>query len=98
MYHADTTAKVNARVIAELQPIDMEEYFRDMLDDCYPPIKFGDMEWCPSMVLERVDPVAFRCGVSDAFDSDTMFEAADGGYYWQSEVDDIISEEEDNAK
>lgn len=98
MYHADTTAKVNSRVVAELQPIDMEAYTRELLDETQPEVVICGMHYPPSDVLEACDPVAFRCMVSDNFDSDTMFEATDGEYYWQSEVDDIIREEEDNAE
>jgi hypothetical protein len=49
---------------------DIEELYRDLLDECYPPVKFGQLEYSPSQVLESVDPVAFRVGVNEYADSE----------------------------
>ena len=90
--NATDNAKLNDRVGAELTPIDMEEYFRETLDECYPEVKTCGMTFQPSDILESCDPVAFRCGVSDAFDTDTMWESPDGTIYWRSEVEEIEAE------
>ena len=46
-----------------------EEYYDEMLDECYPPVKFGDLEYQPSIALYRLDEVAYRCGMNDYYDS-----------------------------
>jgi hypothetical protein len=57
-------------VETEGERVDIEELYRDLLDECYPPIKFGELEYSPSQVLEAVDPVAFRMGVGEYADSE----------------------------
>lgn len=50
------------------QRVDPDVYAEDydaLLDDCYPTIKFGDLEYSPSHVLREVDPIAYREGLLD---------------------------------
>jgi hypothetical protein len=49
----------------KLSDYEIEEQYKDMLDECYPPIKFGDMEYSPSYALYNLDPIAYRVGLSD---------------------------------
>ena len=49
---------------------------RDTLEDMYCEaldeqgmIHIGTLEYYPSFVLEKVDPIAYRCGLSDYYDS-----------------------------
>lgn len=51
--------------MAKLQDYEIEERFKDYLDECYPPIKFGDMEYQPSYALKELDPIAYRVWLSD---------------------------------
>lgn len=46
---------------------DVEDGFRDALD-CGDMVKIGSLEYLPSQVLEAVDPIAFRIGVSEYAD------------------------------
>lgn len=46
-----------------------EEYYDDMLDECYPAIEICGYEYAPSIALFRVDEVAYRCGMVDYYDS-----------------------------
>ena len=46
---------------------DVEDGFRDALD-CDDMVKIGSLEYLPSQVLEAVDPIAFRIGVSEYAD------------------------------
>ena len=46
-----------------------EDVYDDMLDDCYGPVRIGGLEYSPAMVLYRVDPIAYRCGMNDYYDS-----------------------------
>jgi hypothetical protein len=43
----------------------IEEEYEDMLNDCYGDIDVCGMKWPASLVLKRVDPIAFRVGLSD---------------------------------
>jgi hypothetical protein len=51
--------------MARLTDYEIEEQFKDYLDDCYPPVKFGDMEYAPSYALRELDPIAYRVWLSD---------------------------------
>lgn len=55
-------------VETEGEPVDVEELYRDLLDECYPEVKFGDLTYSPSLVLESVDPTAFRIGAIEYAD------------------------------
>ena len=80
----------DARILAELEPIDMEQYFRDLLDDTSEDIVILGMTYTPSNVLESTDPIAFRCCVSDSYDDETMYEASSGDYYWLDACQDLV--------
>ena len=43
----------------------LRESFNEMLDECHPPITIGSLTYSPSQVLEAVDPVAYRIGLSE---------------------------------
>jgi len=49
---------------------EMEDRYRDMLNDCYDEVRIGDLTYMPSDVLEHVDPIAFRCGLVDYIDAE----------------------------
>lgn len=55
---------------------ELEQSFDEMLDDCYPVIKIGEMTFSPSQVLKNCDPVAYRVSVSDY--EDFLAENEDG--------------------
>ena len=88
------TKEQDAKVIKSLSPIDMEQYFRDTLDECSEDIVILGMTYTPSNVLEPTDPIAFRCCVSDSYDNETMYEASSGKYYWLDACEDILSDGE----
>ena len=64
----DEKAKVPLE--GEGERADIEELYRDLLYECYQPVKFGELEYSPSQILEAVDPVAFRIGVGEYADSE----------------------------
>lgn len=49
---------------------DLDRLYRDMLDECYPMVKIGNLEYWPSTVFEAVDPIAYRCGFTEWLDSE----------------------------
>lgn len=77
-------------VETEGEKVDIEELFRELLDEIYEPIKFGELEYSPSLVLEAVDPTAFRMGCNDNADSlmeDDQLVYLNGSYY---RVDSLV--------
>lgn len=85
---------LHERIEEELDPIDMEERYREMLDEIYPEVEVGYSTFLASRVLEELDPTAFRVGMSD-YESGENFYELNGEYYWQHEVDDLRAEIED---
>lgn len=88
------------RIGEELEPVDMEQRVRDMLDECY-----GDAfrnlggpftHMIPSRILELDDPVAFRCMVADEGDADDLAEF-NGEYYDKKAFEDLKEEIEDEV-
>lgn len=45
-----------------------EEIYDEWLDEICEPVRIGSLEYSPSIALERVDPIAYRCGYSDFLD------------------------------
>jgi len=87
--------KLEERVKAELEPVDVDQIYRDMLDDCEPEVNVAGLSFVPSRVVEELDPVAFRCGVNDYVDSlvgESLSEEIDGNHYNLEEVNEILEE------
>ena len=71
---------------------DAEEQFEEMLNECYEPVKVGCCEWDAGYVMKELDPVAFRCGVSDYLVDEEQFVEVDGEYYQVSDIENMIDE------
>lgn len=66
------------------EEVDMAELYRDLLDEIYEPVRFGELEYSPSTVLEAVDSVAFRMGCNEYADGevqDGRLIELNGSYY-----------------
>ncbi|MBW8015725.1 MAG: hypothetical protein FVQ82_06025 [Planctomycetes bacterium] len=75
------------------EPIDTEELFEQMLDDCYEEITLGCLSWSPSYVMKELDPTAYRCGVSEYIDGlveDGEYYEFDGGYYDFVDIEEML--------
>jgi peptidoglycan hydrolase CwlO-like protein len=46
-----------------------DEKYAEMLDDVYGKVNICGYTYCSSYALEKVDPIAYRCGFSDFADS-----------------------------
>ena len=81
------------KILETLSLIDVEEAYRDMLDDRYEEVRIGYLTFSPSRIVEELDPTAFRYGLSDYADSnsDSWFEL-DGEYYDWDKVKEIRNE------
>jgi len=87
--------KLEERVKAELEPVDVEQIYRDMLDESGPEVNVSGLSFMPSRVVEELDPVAFRCGVCDYVDSlvgESLSDEIDGNHYNLEEVNEILEE------
>ncbi|MHC4071038.1 MAG: hypothetical protein ACYTGS_03230 [Planctomycetota bacterium] len=73
-------------------PIDAEEQFEEQLSETCETVKIGTLEYDPGYVLRNIDPVAFRCGVSDMLADDEQFIEVDGQYYQVYDVENMIEE------
>ena len=77
-------------------PVDGEEQFEEMLNECYEPVKVGCSQWDAGYVMKELDPVAFRCGVSDYLADDETFVEFGGEYYKISDIEAMLEELEEN--
>jgi hypothetical protein len=79
-------------VTSECNSIDMEQRFRDLLDECYSFDSVGGpfVHLLPSRVLEEMSPTDFRCGVAD-MDTSGMVEIREE-HYDHSEVEESRDE------
>ena len=72
--------------------VDAEEQFEELLSETSETVKIGSLEYDPGYVLRNIDPVAFRCGVSDMLADDEQFIEADGEHYRACDVENMIEE------
>ena len=73
-------------------PIDAEEQFEELLNETCETLKIGTLEYDPGYVLRNIDPVAFRCGVSDMLADDEQFVEVGGEYYRAYDIENMIEE------
>ena len=63
------------------QPLNGEEMFEALLDDCYPEVQIGCMTFTPSEIVKQLDPIAFSVGISDQFDDEDQYYELNGEHY-----------------
>lgn len=68
---------------------DAERMYEDMLDEY--PVVIGSLEYSCSHVLQKVDPIAYRCGFLDYVDSLGLDQLCDYGMDSDDYVEDIDS-------
>lgn len=44
---------------------DLEDMYKDMLDDCYGTVEIAGVTYDTSRVLKDTDPIAYQVGMSD---------------------------------
>jgi predicted ribosome quality control (RQC) complex YloA/Tae2 family protein len=92
-------AKLLSQIHNNLTPLDTEDMYRSMLEECYGDIEVAGLTFSAARIVEELDPTAFRCGMVDYIDSLSLIEIH-GDYYEQdaveterdSLVDDLESE------
>lgn len=78
-----------------LEPVDGDELFEELLDECYPEVKVGCCTWSPSQVMKELDPVCFNIGVTENLDSlaeDGHLYEYSGDYYRIEDLEDLLDE------
>jgi hypothetical protein len=50
----------------------MEDFYDELLNDCYGEIKLGNLVFSPAEIIKRLDPIAYHQGLLDF--EDTMRE------------------------
>ena len=73
-------------------PVDAEEQFEELLNETCETVKIGSLEYDPGYVLRNIDPVAFRCGVSDMLSDEDQFVEVDGQYYQVYDIENMVEE------
>lgn len=68
VYSAEEAAQAYADWLSD--SIEGKDAYDNMLDECYEIIRIGSLTYYPSEVLEKTDPIAYRCGLSDWADSE----------------------------
>jgi len=76
-----------------LEPIEVEvekyteDDYRDMLNECYGPIKIGYLTFDPAEVLYQLDEIAYNCGFSDYQEYETKYECPICGKQFDNKFD-----------
>ncbi len=58
----------------------LEEWFNDMLDDCYQDVVIAGITYTASVAFKRIDPIAYRVAMSD-YESSLRSDYEDYGSY-----------------
>ena len=70
------------------------ESFDSMLDDCMEPIRMGYLEFLPSEVLKKMDPIAYR----EDFLNYVNGMAEDGAFYVEGYTDEDVEDLEEETE
>lgn len=87
-------AIIDERIQSELTAVDVETLFDEALDESE-DVNICGMSYSQSHALKEIDPIAYRCGLSD-FTSE--YYELDGLYYENDEVEAIREEVESEAE
>ena len=77
------------------QPVDGEDLFEEILDECYPEVTVGCCTFSPSAVMKELDPTCFRIGAQENLDSlaeDSQLYETGGEYYQMFDIEEMIDE------
>mgnify|MGYP000146049346 FL=1 len=81
----------------ELNPVNIEESFEEMIRECYPETtKVGWMEFDTVTLMKEQDPISWRCALAEHEsneESEGLIVSFDGGvtYYRTDEVENLTS-------
>jgi|5B_taG_2_1085324.scaffolds.fasta_scaffold01618_13 hypothetical protein len=72
----------------------LKEMYDDMLDEFYPMVDIGNVKYLPSVALYRIDPIAYRVGMSD-YESSLREEYESGMGYIDRALEQLFGDEEE---
>jgi hypothetical protein len=80
----------------ELEEVDMDERYHEMLEECYPEgVNIcGMLMGSQADMLRKCDPIAYRCGLSDYISSEideSIYEDNKGNYYGMYKLEEFIN-------
>jgi hypothetical protein len=76
-------------------PVDGDEMYEELLDECWPEVTIGCGTYSPSQILKNCDEVAFELGVKENLDNlaeDGVLYEVDGDYYRIDDIDQMLSD------
>ncbi len=76
-------------------PVDGDEMYEELLDECWPEVTIGCGTYSPSQILKNCDPVAFEIGAKENLDNlaeDGVLYELDGDYYRIEDIDSALGE------
>jgi hypothetical protein len=73
-------------------PVDGEELFEQLLDDCYEEIKLCNCTYSPCQVLKEVDPIAFQIGAIEMLDNAEQYYECNGNHYVIDDIETVLDE------
>ena len=91
------TAKETQQSQIEIDPDDYTDQFNEMLDESG-EVDVAGLEFYPSQILGKLDPIAYRCGLNDYVDATYSAEDTDEYKALEEEIDflnDQISDLQD---
>lgn len=69
---------------------DQKQMYDDMLNDCFELVNICGYEYEAARALADIDPIAYRCGMSDYFSDIDMWIELDGELYPTDDIDAAI--------
>ena len=79
----------------KLTPVDGEELFEEMLDECYPEVKIGNCTFSPSQVIKGLDPICFEIGAKEnlaTLAEDGQLYDYNGDYYQMHDIEEMLDD------
>jgi hypothetical protein len=76
-------------------PVEGDEMYEELLDECWPEVTIGCGTYSPSQILKNCDEVAFELGVKENLDNlaeDGILYEVDGDYYRLDDIDQMLSD------
>lgn len=76
-------------------PVDGDEMFEELLDECYPEVTVGCCTFSPSQVIKELDPTCFNIGAQENLDSlaeNGQLYEQEGDYYRIEDIDAMLDD------
>lgn len=78
-----------------LTPVDGEEMYEELLDECYPEVKVGELVYSTSQIIKELDPLYFQMGANENLQhlaEDGVLYEYGGEYYQMSDLEKMLDD------